>query len=295
LVAHFLHLQSTFTYSLLHFAVLAGGITLLTVWLEHTAGRAAATGIVVLLFASPLSAVLLTWLGQPDVFVVVAGGVVALAAANRTRPTILKLFVVPVSAGLVLGFSAAETSVLALAVLAVVGAVSTRRGRVVLVAAALGLALGRVGVLVFHQLSDAPYHSRADEASLIGYNTLARRAVYNLPALLYSTFGVAWVLVVAWAAMQWRVRKMTVWRAVAGWLIATAIAFVVLDQTRIVTLVLWPASVWIGHEALRTRERDAMTWILLAATIVVATVVPPVVVWDGIVRGATFMNWFDSF
>jgi hypothetical protein len=293
LLAHVLHMESTFTYSLLHFGVLAAGLAVIVVWLERTCGRAAATGVAVLLVAPPLSTVLLTWLGQPDVFIVVAGGVVAVAAAGSRSH--FAMYWLPALAGLVLGFSTSETSLIALVALAFVGAASNHRGRVVLVMAAVGLVLGRLGVAEFHNVSSVPYVSRLREASDIGYYTLVRRGIYNFAALLYSTFGAAWLLVAAWLSWQWRVRHVLPWGAVLAWFIAVGTAFIVLDQTRDATLVLWPASVWVAYTSLREQEGERGVWLLLAATVVVATVIPALFVWNGAIQTTSFAQWFKNF
>jgi len=293
LLAHIVHAQTIQTYALLHLVILACGMAALVAWVDRSVGRLAATSLVVLLFASPLSNILLTWLGQPDVFLVVAGTAIAVAATNRALTV---RWIVAVAGGFVMGLASAETALLGLIAFALVAWTTSRRARVPLIAALIGLAAGRLGVSLFHHVSAAPFESRsAAAAQIFGYGTIARRALYNFPAFLYSTFGVGWILVVAWI-MSFRTRTGRLpWAAIASWLIAVVVVFVALDQTRIATLVLWTATAWIAMTELRGRDDDPQLWCLLAVTALVAAVVPPLVVWNGGIYIASIFDWFKTW
>lgn len=279
LLAHLLGADTKASFGLVHLALLALAAAGLIALGRRAVGDRLTNVLLVALFASPLSAVLLTWLGQPDP--VTFGGMSAVALASALpRPS--RLAVTAAGAGLV-GLAAPEQGLVALAVLGALAWWGNRPGdREVLVVAAAVLALGRLGVEAFLAASEAPHQSRLAYVQRNGLGYFLRSLFENWAAVLFSVFGAGWILAVAaWARMRrtwsspWPVR-------LALFLVFVAVA-TTYDQTRVATLVSWPAFVWLLRRADERGEggTSGIDVDLVAITFLAGVVIPPVVIWEG--------------
>lgn len=281
LLAHLTGAETKFTYGLLHLVLLALAAGTLVAIGRRAVGDRCTNVLLVALFASPLSAVLLTWLGQPDGVMFGGMSAVALASALDRRPHRLA---VATAGAAVVGLAAPEQGLVAVAVLGALAWWGNRPGdREVLVVAAVVLVLGRLGVEAFLAASDAPHQSRLEYVRDNGIGYFLRSFFENWAAVVFSLFGAGWLLAVsAHARMRrswgspWPVR-------LALLLVFTAVA-TTYDQTRVATLVSWPAYVWLlrrADEHAVADGEDGLGSRLVAGTFLAGIVIPPVVIWEG--------------
>jgi hypothetical protein len=123
--------------------------------------------------------------------------------------------------------------------------------------------------------------------------------------ILYSTFGVGWLLVLKmYSDMRSRSRKM-VFHAVAACLALFFLMLLGVDETRVFTLLTWPILLfavirWTGREVPGTEDPSASGpqnlyslagfgttkgWLTLQLGLV--CLVPPIIVWAGKVQSTT--------
>ena len=276
LVAHAVGADTTLTYALVHLTALAVAVALLVVMGRRWLGDRTTNLLVVLLFASSLSAVLVTWLGQPDPFVLLGLSAIALAAA---APPHVQL-ALAIGGGALAGFTSFEQCFAAVAVLAVASWGHDRPGdRAAVLGAAVGLVLGRLALAGFHAASDVATLSRADWARAHGAELFLERFLANLPAYAFSILGAGWLLVGDAGR-----RLAPLGRGPAPFVAAGAmvlgVGVIALDQTRVASLVAWPTAVWLVRRAEADDPGGARPR-LAAAVLVAAVVVPPVVIWEG--------------
>jgi hypothetical protein len=281
LLAHATGADTKLTYGLLHLALLALSAAVLVLLGRRTVGDRCTNVVLVALFASPLSAVLLTWLGQPDG--VMFGGMSAVALASAIDQRWRRLAVAAAGAAVV-GLAAPEQGLVAVAVLGALAWWGNRPGdREVLVVAAGMLVLGRLGIEAFLAASDAPHVSRLDYVRSNGVGYFLRSFFENWAAVVFSLFGAGWLLAVS---AHSRLRR--TWGGPWPVRLALLLVFVAVattyDQTRVATLVSWPAYVWLLRRADERALADGGTGTdprLVAATFLAGIVIPPVVIWEG--------------
>lgn len=275
LVAHAVGADTRSTYALVHLVALAFAVSLLVAMGRRWIGDRTTNRLLVLLFASSMSAVLLTWLGQPDPFVLLALSAIGLASAAPPNIRVL----VAIGGGALAGFSSFEQGLGAVAVLAVASWPSDRPGdRNVVLGAVAGLLAGRLGLSAFHAASDVATLSRSDWARAHGTELFVKRYLANLPAYAFSILGAGWLLVLGAGRRCTRAGQ-----SAAPFVVATAmvlaVGVVALDETRVASLVAWPAAVWVVRRA--EDEDPAGSSLLTAGVLVAAVAIPPVVIWEG--------------
>jgi hypothetical protein len=285
LVAHTLEADTRLTYAAVHLGLAALSAATLVVLGRRTVGDRLTSALVVLLFVSPLSNIVLTWLGQPDAAMLGGLSAIGLASAFARRSSARLTAVV---GGAVLGFASFEQGLAAVAVLAaLVWFAGTRLDREVVVAGVGGLVLGRLGVSSFLAVSDVPNVSRADWARSIGAGVFVRTFLYNLPALAFSVLGVGWLLV-GHAAGAVRARATSALPLLVPAGLALVAGLVALDETRVASMVIWPAAVWMVRQGDADREGGLDTR-MVALTFLAGIVVPPIVIWEG---SPYISSWF---
>jgi hypothetical protein len=281
LLAHVTGAETKLTYGLLHLGLLALAAATLVVLGRRAVGDRVTNVLLVALFASPLSAVLLTWLGQPDG--VTFGGMSAVALASAIDPRWRRL-AVAIAGAAVVGLAAPEQGLVAVAVLGALAWWGNRPGdREVLVVAAATLVLGRLGIEAFLAVSDAPHVSRLDYVRANGVGYFLRSLFENWAAVLFSLFGAGWLLALA-AHSRMRRSWGGPWPVRLALLLVFVAVATTYDQTRVATLVSWPAYVWLLRRADERAVAEDGTGTdrrLVAVTFLAGIVVPPVVIWEG--------------
>ena len=276
LVANAVGADTTLTYALVHLAALGLAVSLVVVMGRRWLGDRTTNLLVVLLFASSLSAVLVTWLGQPDPFVLL--GLSAIAMASAAPPPIR--LPLALAGGALAGFTSFEQCFGAVAVLAVASWGHDRPGdRATVLGAVVGLLVGRLALAGFHAASDVATLSRADWARAHGAELFLERYLTNLPAYAFSILGAGWLLVGDAGR-----RLAPLGRGPAPFVAAGAmvlgVGVIALDQTRVASLVAWPTAIWLVRRAEADDPGGARPR-LAAAVLVAAAIIPPVVIWEG--------------
>ena len=286
LVAHTVGAHDRFPYALVHLALLVLSVTSFVTLGRRVIGDRLTTAMVVVLFASPLSNVVLTWLGQPDAAML--GGLSVLGLASGIGMQFRRI-AAALGAGAVMGFASFEQGLIALVVLAIASWAADGPGdREVVLAAMAGLLIGRGGVAAFLAASDAPNVTRSEWARSLGYGVFLRTFLYNLPAVVFSMFGAGWLLV-GHGVARLRAAVPPSRYVVPALIISLAVGAIALDQTRVVSMVVWPTAIWLLRRADEASDAG-LDPVVVALTLVGGLVIPPVVIWEG---SPYISSWFE--
>jgi hypothetical protein len=244
------------------------------VWRTETAGRMTAVAF----FCSPVSNLSTTWLGQTDTFTVLAATLVTIGPVWAAG-----------AGGVLLGFNHFEQGVFIVAAAAIIRlAVWRRRDRRPVVAMIGGLAVGRVLLWVYHDLSNIDAGSaRKDFVEAQGVSGFVEVWRGDLPTLIFSVYNVAWIAVIA---MIRDVNPRTRWTLIALQAALTVPVLLTFDMTRVYALVTWPiliaTCVWAANH---TDEAKMRQWTVYLAGL--ALVVPHIMFWY---EGVYVSSW-DRF
>jgi hypothetical protein len=273
-VAHILGLESGGDYATVHLMVVALGLGLLVTGLLRRGGRRAAVLGAVLFVASPLSDVLLSWLGMQDAWLFTAICVLVLFE----RPAALGV------AAAIAGLAQPEMACIAVVTMAALRWLDRRDGTVQqqVTTMAVGLALGCVGTVAYEFSGSGGVLGDASFISIIGLGTIAADFLRVSPAWLWSTFAGAWAWVVA--AVRWAKPGPPLLVSMMVLIVATAMSVITLDETRVFALLSFPLVLWW---TVRSVEFVPPVRLQAAAavTLVLAVAVPNVVAIGGRITG----------
>lgn len=198
--------------------------------------------VAVLLAGGPVTAVLVSWVGSYDPVTVMAAAVATLSPLAPARALGWAVF----------AFNNAPQAAVAFAALTLVMCPELGLPRAVrsLVPGALGAAAGYVAIraLVGHWGGST---SRANWLAGVDGSFFVENALTFLPLIVFSALGAGWFLL-----LDGRMRG----RPGVRVLLATAVAisctlpFAVGDQSRVVSIVLWPALLWVVLHVVSTME-----------------------------------------
>lgn len=268
-IAWLLHLDGALAFVVLHLAVLlasAGGLVLLV---RRRFGVLAAQVTMVALFCSPLSNLLLTWLGQPDPFTFAgASGLVVLQSP-------VGLFV----AALMLGVNHFEQGVfMVLAAFVLRLKDDGRRALFRIGAIGVGICAGKLALQAYHHrygiTSGGDRLAYATTAS--GFRRFFDLFAMNFPTWLFSVFNAMWLFL---AAVYLRHRRELL--VALGLLVLFVIpAVLALDETRVYALITWPVVLWVVLW-ICCNEDEMLVRRLATVTLLLGVLLPRVIVWEG--------------
>lgn len=266
-IASVLHLDSSLAFVILHLAVVLASAVGLVFLISRRFGDVGARLVLVALFCSPLSNLLLTWLGQADAFTF--GSATALVVL-RSPPA---LFV----AAAVLGLNHFEQGVFIVLATCLLRLNADRRQAVAAVGAiAAGLLVGKAVLETYHHLYDITMVSRWDVAGMVGIESLLESFSKNLPVWLFSVFNSLWLFLVVVHLRHLRTLVLPL-----GLLVAfVAPAALSLDQTRVYALTTWPVVLWVVLWAARNEDEGLLRSLTLM-TLILGVLLPRVIVWEG--------------
>lgn len=237
-------------------------------------GDVVARLFLVALFCSPLSNLLVGWIGQPDPFTLVSATL--LVAGPRWAC---------LAGGLALGFNHFEQGAFIVA-----AAVMLRRADRSVMAALVGLGAGKLGLMGFHAALDID--AGADRIAYLRAAGMERYLVAtfaNLPTLVFSVLGVMWAPFLWFLLHAERRRALTVGALQFALLAPVALT---LDSTRVWALMSWPVVVHVLLSMVVVVERECLRlWSTLL--FLTAVVVPRVVVWEGSVVVSNYRRMVD--
>jgi hypothetical protein len=235
-LAHLTGWQAPAPFGLLCFSVILAGFLYLVRAARRRYGALWALLLLALLLASPLTMVLLSWIGMPDAitFLVLAlmlyvrqGWVVFLLAALGSYNHPIVMFAVP---GLwLLRWRARDSGVTWLHV----------------ALATLGVLAGWLAVRVFLHINSIEVVSRAE---FVGERNLLYWIKYNLehlPVALFSLQNMGWFALAGSVAILLRLDRGYAWCLLGLLALFYGITFFCLDTTRVFALLAW-APAWHG-------------------------------------------------
>lgn len=274
LLAHALGVETRLAFAALAFAITGLGLMWL-VWLANRHyGDEAARLVAISFFIAPIGAVVITWLGQPDPITLVAAGTLVLA---RSAP----MFAV---AGVALGFNHFEAGVaivIASCLLRIAEAPTPTRSRALdALLAIAGLVAGKLVLSWWQATNGQDPSSRLDYVFQVGFHRYVISSLGNLPALVFSTFSLAWPLVAVAFVEKWYAQRRIASAMLLAGLVAAGVTLLVLDPTRVFALVSWPLVLFV---VTRMPDLRLAVWCVLAGVLI-----PRLIVWDGGVIASGF-------
>lgn len=229
LIAHFLRLTTPAAFNILCFAILSGAFLAFALFSRRRWGSAPALIFSSLLVTSPLTTILLAWLGTPD------GLTVALTVPFLFTHSSLLVFVLSVlGATNHPAFMVAVIEILVLRWAARDG-VKFRQ----LLAAAVGLVAGYGLVRLFLSVNQIEIVSRIDFMLLKDLGEWVKMNILNFPMSMLSLFNIHWLVLLICLVMFFRQDRIFYSLALAALLVNYGLTFFTLDTTRIFSLLSW--------------------------------------------------------
>lgn len=266
-LAHVFGDYTTAGYAALHLVIALLAMTVMVVGLHRAAGRVGVGVGLVAFFASPLSNVMFTWLGQQDPFTI---GFAA-AAALFESPIVLLL------AGAGLGVSHPEVGapvVLALGALRLLD--SERRSAMAALGLIGGFAIGVAGTVAYERHAGGSPGAAVSFVRAAGVSTMARQFVSEIPTWLFTTLGAWWFFLGA-LGRSFMDRTVAVVMASLA-ILATLATVVTVDRTRVFALIILPAVLWLCVRAVKVVPLAAVRR-ATAITFILAVAIPRLIVW----------------
>ena len=228
-VAFYLRLSSPKAFNILCFAVISGAFLLFALWSSKRWGPTPALIFSGLLITSPLTTVMLTWLGTPD------GLTLALTIPFLfTRSSVLLSLLSALGAANHPAFMIAALEIL---ILRWVAKEEIKLQHIL--ASAFGIALGYGLVRAFLTINQIEVVSRLDFMLLKDADEWLKLNALNFPMSITSLFNIQWLVILLCLVMVFK-RDRIFYSLVVGFLLANyGLTFFTLDTTRIFSLLSW--------------------------------------------------------
>ena len=229
LIAHYLRLTAPTAFNILCFVILTGAFLSFALLSSHRWGSAPSLIFSTLLITSPLTTVILTWLGTPD-------GLTLLLTVPFlfTGSSLLLFFLSVLGAANHPAFMIAVIEILALRWAARDGVKFKH-----ILMAGLGLAAGYGLVRWFLTVNQIEIVSRVDFMLLMNAGEWLKMNALNFPMSLASLFNVHWLILVICLVMFFKRDRIFYSLALFFLLVNSAFTVFTLDTTRIFALLSW--------------------------------------------------------
>lgn len=228
-IAFYLGLTSPLAFGILCFVIITGAFLLFTLLSRRRWGSAAALIFSTLLITSPLTTVMLTWLGTPD------GLTLALTVPFLFTHSGLLIFFLSI-------FGAMNHPTFMIAVLEILALRWAARDKVNfkhLIAAGVGLAAGYALVRLFIEANQIEIVSRADFMLLRSWEEWLKLNAQNFPMSFASLFNIHWMILPLCLVMFFKRDRFFYSLALVLLLVNYGFTFFTLDTTRIFSLLSW--------------------------------------------------------
>ena len=277
-------------FALMHLAIFFVFFTVLVVLIRRRNGDFAARCVLLIFMLSPLSNVLLTWIGSPDILTALLSMTIVVFWNN---PIVLGL------CAFLLGTNHPEQGGIILLLLTMLSAL-TRKARTTLRFAVVGLGSLALGIAAVQWYFDRHnfeiVFTRLDYLQVYGLFQYVRATLSNPFALVFSLYNVLVLFVAAYVAYFWKRERIAL-----GFLIYSALAFIVilftLDQTRVFAILTFPALLLLAlsrpFSSLEGAERHFFEVVLVIA-LTVGILLPRFVVWNGSVYVSAYPSIFHA-
>ena len=228
-IAFYLGFSSPVAFNILCFVILTGAVLLFALLIMRQLGSPPALIFSSLLITSPLTTVLLTWLGTPD------GLTVALTIPFLFTQSGLLVFLLSV-------FGAMNHPTFMITVIEILilrwAAKDGIKFKHVL-ASGLGLAIGYASTRLFLTVNQIEIVSRFDFMQLMDAGEWLKMNAVNLPITLSSLFNIQWLVLLLCLILFFKKDKVFYSLVLAFLLVNYGFTFFTLDTTRIFSLLSW--------------------------------------------------------
>lgn len=229
LLAHTLRLTSPASFNILCFVILTGAFLSFALFARSKWGPAPALIFSTLLITSPLTTVILTWLGTPDGLTLLLTVPFLFARSS--------LFFFPLA--LLGAANHPAFMIAALEILALRWAARDGTGFKQLLVTSAGLAAGYGLVRWFLVVNQIEIVSRVDFMLLKDFMEWVKMNALNLPMSVASLFNAHWLILVVCLVMFFKRDRVFYSLILAFLLVNYAFTFFTLDTTRIFSLLAW--------------------------------------------------------
>jgi len=282
--------RSILSYFLLHVIVFLVCFTMLIAVIRRSSGDFAARCVTLAFMLSPISNVLFTWVGSPDILTTLLAMTVVVFSGN---PLILGL------SAFLLGTNHPEQG-LAILVLLTMMCIHTRRALNTVKFAAVSMGCLTMGILAvqwwFSSHNFDVLFTRLHYFVMHGLFPHMRASLSNPFALVFSLFNVLILFVAAYVVYFWKKDRVAV-----GLVVYSVLAFITvlftLDQTRVFAVITFPALVLAiispSFARLKGSERRFFEMVLTIC-FVAGILLPRFVVWNGAIYGSVYPAYLQQ-
>jgi len=228
-LAHYLGMTGTITFNVLTFALIIAGYALFAWFIYRHWGSTLALILTTLLITSPLSTVLLSWLGTPD------GLTIALTTPFLFITSGVAMFFLAI-------LGAANHPAFIIAIIEILILRWAMRDKVnakQLIFAIIGIALGYGAVKFFLYSYGIDIVSRFDFMQLRNVSDWVNLNLEHLPATLFSLVNIHWLIIPISMIMFFNRDRRFFILVAAVLLLNYTIVFFTLDTTRVFILTSW--------------------------------------------------------
>ena len=274
----------------LHLAILCVGLIGLLWGVYRKFGDQTARLFLLAFATVPVSNILLTWLGQPDVYTFIFSTALVL---TEGAPLIALL-------AFLLGLAHFEQGLVIVSGLAVCKVYSTVRAGRPWRAAAVPVAALLGGVFAAHEglawyLASHNFHLATTRVSAVTgspWGDFLSRDARHLGTLIFSLHECYWLVVVGLTLSLWHARRGLALGVVGLQLVFVGITMLTLDETRVFSLLAWPFLVFLLRPDVVPNEQIRRCVVCAYAG---GLLIPRLVVWDGNVHSSALYSGLVLF
>ena len=284
-IAFYLGLSSPNAFNILCFVIIAGAFWLFA-WLSSRRwGTASALFFSMLLITSPLTTVMLTWLGTPD------GLTLALTIPFLFARSSLLLFILSIA-----GVASHPAFMMAITEILVLRWAARDDVRFKhLLTAGMGIVIGYGLVRLFLTTNQIEIVSRADFMLMKGFVEWAKMNALNLPMSLSSLFNIHWLILPLCLIMFFKRDRIFYSLALVFLLVNFGFTFFTLDTTRIFSLLSWGVlfeCIFHSYKLAGTEQSAQKQFIQSLILIgIVSLIVPRYFSWAGEIHTTPFYQF----
>jgi hypothetical protein len=289
LIAFFTHLNNPLTFSILCFVIIIGAYLLYTMLVLKKSGPFPALIFSTILISSPLTTILLSWLGTPD------GLTFLLTIPFLFTNSFILIFLLTL-----LGTINHLTFIIAVIEILFLRLISRDNIRIIhLIAIILGGIAGYIVLKIFLASNNIQVMSRLDFIFNINLNTWLKHNLADLPMTVFSFFNIQWLIIPICLLMFFNKDKRYYSFMLAILLLNYGITFFSLDTTRIFSLLSWGifANCILHSFNLAKKENETNQKEFLQALIVVGVIsfiAPRYYSWEGSIHTSPFYSFIEK-
>lgn len=227
--------SSLFSYIIFHFFFIISFLIILTKIIKIKFGEVIARYFLIIFFLSPLSNVIFTWLGSPDVFTLVITSLLVIFRWN---------FLIVSLCSFLLGINHFEQGVAILTLMTFFSIVEGGNKKMITFFALTSIGFLIIGRLLlsfyFEKLDFNLAYNRAEYIKVTGIKKYMLSTLSNPFALIFSLYNTLYIFVVSFVIYFWKRERIVVSFLIYNLGAIIAILFT-LDQTRVFSILTFPS------------------------------------------------------